>query len=149
MESLTDQLEEQALAWIAQVDEYGGAVNAIEEGFVQAAIAESAYRKELARESGDDIIVGVNKYVVEEDGIGAKIQRIDRVTVEEQTARVTAYKASQDRAVVDSALARVESAARGTDNLLPVMKEAFLAGATLGQIVIALKSVFGEYRASV
>ena len=65
VESLTDQLEEQARAWIAQVDEYGGAVNAIEEGFVQAAIAESAYRKELARESGDEIIVGVNKYVVE------------------------------------------------------------------------------------
>ncbi len=95
------------------------------------------------------VIVGVNKYVVEENGIGAQIQRIDRATVEQQTARVIAFKAAQERAVVDSALERVESAARGTDNLLPVMKEAFLAGATLGQIVIALKSVFGEYRASV
>jgi methylmalonyl-CoA mutase N-terminal domain/subunit len=149
VESLTDELEAQALAWIAQVDEYGGAVNAIDEGFVQAAIAENAYRKELARESGDEIIVGVNKYVVPEDGIGAKIQRIDRATVEHQMARVTAYKAAQDRNVVDAALDRVEAAARGTENLLPVMKDAFLCGATLGQIVIALKRVFGEHRASV
>ena len=116
---------------------------------MQAAIAENAYRKELARESGDEVIVGVNKYVVEEDGIGAQIQRIDRATVERQMARVIAYKAAQDRSVVDPALDRVEAAARGTDNLLPVMKDAFLAGATLGQIVIALKRVFGEHRASV
>jgi methylmalonyl-CoA mutase N-terminal domain/subunit len=149
VESLTDELEAQARSWIAQVDEYGGAVNAIDEGFVQAAIAENAYRKELARESGDEIIVGVNKYVVAEDGIGAQIQRIDRALVEKQMARVTAYKAAQDRGLVDAALDRVETAARGTDNLLPVMKDAFLAGATLGQIVIALKRVFGEHRASV
>jgi methylmalonyl-CoA mutase N-terminal domain/subunit len=149
VESLTDELEAQARSWIAQVDEYGGAVNAIDEGFVQAAIAENAYRKELARESGDEIIVGVNKYVVAEDGIGAQIQRIDRALVEKQMARVTAYKAAQDRGLVDAALDRVEAAARGTDNLLPVMKDAFLAGATLGQIVIALKRVFGEHRASV
>lgn len=148
VESLTDQLEQQALQWIAQVDEYGGAVNAIDEGFVQAAIAENAYRHELARESGEDVIVGVNKYVVEEHGTGAQIQRIDRDAVEIQMSRVTACKNAQDRAMVDAALDRVESVARGNDNLLPVMKDAFLAGATLGQIVVALKRVFGEHRAN-
>jgi methylmalonyl-CoA mutase N-terminal domain/subunit len=148
IESLTDQLEERALEWIAQVDEYGGAVNAIDEGFVQAAIAENAYRHELEREAGEEVIVGVNKYMVEERGTGAQIQRIDRAAVDEQVARVAAYKAAQDRASVDAALDRVEATARGNDNLLPVMKNAFLAGATLGQIVVALKRVFGEHRAS-
>jgi methylmalonyl-CoA mutase N-terminal domain/subunit len=149
VESLTDELERHALDWIAQVNAYGGAVAAIDEGFVQAAIAENAYHHELQRDSGEDVIVGVNKYVVEENGVGAQIQRIDRAAVDEQVARVVAYKTAQDREAVDPALARVEVAARGTDNLLPVMKDAFLAGATLGQIVIALKRVFGEHRANV
>jgi methylmalonyl-CoA mutase N-terminal domain/subunit len=149
VESLTDELERHALDWIEQVNAYGGAVAAIDEGFVQAAIAENAYHHELQRDSGEDVIVGVNKYVVDESGVGAQIQRIDRAAVEEQVARVVAYKTAQDRAAVDPALARVEVAARGTDNLLPVMKDAFLAGATLGQIVIALKRVFGEHRANV
>jgi methylmalonyl-CoA mutase N-terminal domain/subunit len=149
VESLTDELERHALDWIEQVNAYGGAVAAIDEGFVQAAIAENAYHHELQRDSGEDVIVGVNKYVVDESGVGAQIQRIDRAAVEDQVARVVAYKTAQDRAAVDPALARVEVAARGTDNLLPVMKDAFLAGATLGQIVIALKRVFGEHRANV
>ncbi len=149
VEALTDELEKHALDWIAQIDNYGGAVNAIDEGFVQAAIAENAYRHERERDSGEMVIVGVNKYVVEEDGVGARIQRIDQAIVDRQVARVVAYKAVQDRSVVDPALDRVEAAARGSDNLLPVMKDAFLAGATLGQIVIALKRVFGEHRASV
>jgi methylmalonyl-CoA mutase N-terminal domain/subunit len=149
VESLTDELERQALDWIAQVDAYGGAVNAIDEGFVQAAIAENAYRHELQRDSGEDVIVGVNKYVSEESGSGAQIQRIDRAAVDKQVARVVAYKDAQDRPLVDAALDRVEAAARGQDNLLPIMKDAFLAGATLGQIVIALKQVFGEHRANV
>jgi methylmalonyl-CoA mutase N-terminal domain/subunit len=149
VESLTDELERHALDWIEQVNAYGGAVAAIDEGFVQAAIAENAYHHELQRDSGEDVIVGVNKYVVDESGVGAQIQRIDRAAVEEQVARVVAYKTAQDRAAVDPALVRVEVAARGTDNLLPVMKDAFLAGATLGQIVIALKRVFGEHRANV
>lgn len=149
VESLTDELERQALNWIAQVDAYGGAIDAIDEGFVQAAIAENAYRLELQRESGEGVIVGVNKYVSEESGSGVQIQRIDRAAVDLQVARVMAYKGAQDRSVVDPALDRVEVAARGNDNLLPVMKNAFLAGATLGQIVNALKRVFGEHRASV
>jgi methylmalonyl-CoA mutase N-terminal domain/subunit len=124
-------------------------VNAIDEGFVQAAIAENAYRHELDRDSGEQVIVGVNKYVVDEKGTGAQIQRIDRAAVDKQVARVSAYKAAQDRTLVDAALDRVDAAARGNDNLLPIMKDAFLAGATLGQIVLALKQIFGEHRASV
>lgn len=149
VESLTDELEQRAREWIAQVDEYGGAVAAIDEGFVQAAIAENAYRHELERDSGEEVIVGVNKYVVDEGDTGPQIQRIDRDAVERQIARVVAYKTAQDRVAVSAALDRVETAARSTDNLLPVMKDAFLAGATLGQIVSALKRVFGEHRANV
>src|SRR5690606_6969796 len=123
----------------------GGAVAAIESGYIQAAIAENAYQRELAREMGEEVVVGVNKYV-EDETIHVPIQRIDQEAVERQIARVAEYKARQDRTAVGAALARVEEAARGTENLLPVMKEALLAGATLGQIVDALRQVFGEHR---
>jgi methylmalonyl-CoA mutase, N-terminal domain len=147
VERLTKELEAAARVWIESIDEYGGAVAAIEQGFVQSAIAENAYRQELARESGRAVIVGVNKYV-EDETVLVQIQRIDHQSVQRQAERVGAYKAAQDLGRVQSALSTVETAARSTTNLLPVMKEAFLAGATLGQIVSTLKQVFGEYRAT-
>lgn len=145
VEQLTDELEVRANEWIARVEEHGGAVAAIEAGFVQNAIAENAYQRELLREVGDDVVVGVNKYA-EAETVNVPIQRIDIAATERQTERVRAYKALQDHAAVDAALARVANAAEGTDNLLPVMKDALLAGATLGQIANALRAVFGEYR---
>ncbi len=150
VESLTDELE----AAGARLDRAGRRVRRRGKRHRRRIRAGRHRRKCLppragTRDPGEEIIVGVNKYVVEESGVGAQIQRIDRAAVDKQVARVVAYKAAQDRSVVDAALDRVEATARGTDNLLPVMKDAFLAGATLGQIVIALKRVFGEHRASV
>ena len=147
VESLTDQLEEQAWIWMERVDAMGGAVVAIEEGFVQEAIGENAYRRELARSSGDEIVVGVNRYQSDEP-VNVPIQKIDTAVVEEQVRRVQAYKAAQDLDAIAPHLQRVRDVAAGTENLLPVMKEALLAGATMGQVANALREVFGEHRAS-
>jgi methylmalonyl-CoA mutase N-terminal domain/subunit len=146
IESLTDQLEVKAGEWITAVNEAGGAVAAIESGFVQNAIAENAYRLELAVESRDDVIVGVNAFVDEEDAT-VPILRIDQAGVDQQIQRVTDYKAKQDQQRVEQALERVCAGASGSENLLPLMKQAFLDGATLGQVAGALRQVFGEHRA--
>jgi methylmalonyl-CoA mutase N-terminal domain/subunit len=145
VERLTDELEAKAREWMARIAELGGSVAAIERGAMQDAIAENAYQRELARELGDDVIVGVNKYV-ESATVAVPIQRIDQESVARQIARVAAYKDGQDPARVESTLTRVSEAASGSDNLLPVMKDALHAGATLGQICDALRAVFGEHR---
>jgi methylmalonyl-CoA mutase N-terminal domain/subunit len=145
VERLTDELEIKAREWLDRVDEHGGAVAAIERGYVQNAIAENAYERELAQERREEIVVGVNKYV-EDETAHVPIQRIDQEAVARQMARVTEYKTRQDEAAVAAALRTVETTAHGDENLLPVMKEAFLAGATLGQIAGALRTVFGEHR---
>ncbi len=146
VERLTDEVEAKAREWIARVEERGGAVAAIESGFVQAAIAENAYQREVARERGEDIVVGVNRYADEGDDADVPIQRIDRTAVERQIQRTAQAKAAQDAGAVATALAEVAAAARGDANLLPPMKRALLAGATLGQTCDALRGVFGEHR---
>lgn len=146
VESLTDQVEAKARLWMEQVDEQGGAVTAIDQGFVQNAIAENAYRHELARSSGDEVVVGVNKHRHEDEQLDIELHAIDEHTVARQQARVKTYKAEQDGEAVGLALARIRSAAEGTENLLPIMKDALLAGATLGQTTNALRDVFGEHR---
>jgi methylmalonyl-CoA mutase N-terminal domain/subunit len=148
VESLTDQLEEKAREWIGRIDERGGSVVAIERGFMQNAIAENAYRRELAQSSGDLVVVGVNRYR-EDDETRMDLHRIDPAVVARQVERVRAYKAAQDAAAIDTALSAVRRTADGTDNLLPVMKAALLAGATLGQVAGALREIFGEHRATV
>ncbi|CAN5829018.1 methylmalonyl-CoA mutase family protein [soil metagenome] len=147
VESLTDQVEAKAEEWMAQVDEQGGAVAAIANGFVQNAIAENAYRRELARSSGDEVIVGVNRYRAD-DEVEMKLHSIDPEAVERQATRVREYKSGQPRDEVGAAMDRVRRAAEGTDNLLPVMKDALVAGATLGQTANALRDVFGEHQAT-
>jgi len=147
VESLTNELEAKATEWIARIDEQGGSVAAIENGFMQEAIGENAYRRELARSSGEEVVVGVNKYG-ETESTRMEILKIDPAVVARQVERVQAWKAGQDREAIGRVLEAVRSAARGTENLLPVMKEALLAGATLGQVAYALRDVFGEHRAT-
>jgi methylmalonyl-CoA mutase N-terminal domain/subunit len=148
VESLTDQIEAKAQEWIDAIDDRGGAVQAIESGFVQNAIAENAYRKEVARSSGDEIVVGVNRYVdASANEAPIKLHKIDQEMVARQVERTTAYKRNQNCEAVDASLQTVREIAAGTGNLLSPMKEAFLAGATLGQVAYALRDVFGEHRA--
>jgi methylmalonyl-CoA mutase N-terminal domain/subunit len=146
VEALTDQLEAKAYEWIRQIDDLGGAVVAIEQGFVQDAIGENAYRREIASSSGETVVVGVNRYI-EDEKVEQHLHKIDERVVVAQVERVKAYKAAQDRAAIEPLLEQVRGTARGTGNLLPAMKEAFLAGATLGQVAYALRDVFGEHRA--
>jgi methylmalonyl-CoA mutase N-terminal domain/subunit len=145
VERLTDDLEARAREWLAEVEAHGGAVAAIESGFVKSAIADNAYQRELARERGEEAIVGVNRHAGGEEAV-VPVQRIDSDSVERQIARTAAAKAAQDVDRVVRALERVTGAADSAENLLPVMKEALLAGATLGQTAGALRSVFGEHR---
>ncbi len=147
VERLTDELEAKAREWLEQVEARGGAVTAIENGFVQNAIADNAFRLEVAREQGETIVVGVNRYVAE-DEVAVPLQRIDDEAVRRQVECVRAHKAAQDRALVDGALEAVRAAAMSDANLLPPMREALRAGATLGQIANTLRALFGEYRAA-
>lgn len=146
VESLTDEIERAAWQLIHDVEDRGGAVAAIESGFIQDQIAESAYAWEMALAAGERTVVGVNKFVTDEP-FDVSIMRIDDETSERQIRRVIEYQERQDRERVAAALVNVEAAARGTENLLVVMREALLAGATLGEICDQLRGVWGEYRA--
>jgi len=145
IESLTDEIERLALELMAEVEEQGGAVAAIENNFVQDAIADSAYIWEEEVESGTRKIVGVN-FQRDEQETTVPLHHIDRDRVRAQIERTRAYKQQHAGPAVDNALSAVRAAAEGTDNLLPPMREALLAGATLGQICDTLRGVWGEHR---
>lgn len=145
VEALTDEVERRAWELIEAIEALGGAVTAIERGWVQAQIAESAYAWEQAVERGERIVVGVNRYQ-DTTPVQVPVHRLDEAAVERQIRRVQEYRARQDAERVGRALAWVEEGARGRENLLPVLREALLAGATLGQICGRLRQVWGEYR---
>jgi methylmalonyl-CoA mutase N-terminal domain/subunit len=145
VEALTDEIEERAFALIAEVEKRGGAVAAIESGFVQDQIGTSAYHWELDVQSGRRKIVGVN-FQRGDDEAEVPTFRTDREKARRQIERTRAYKEAQDRAAVEAACERIRDAARSDTNLLVVMREALLAGATLGQICGVLREEWGEYR---
>lgn len=147
VEALTDEIEARAAALIAEIDRRGGAVAAIEQGFVQRAIADSAYAYQQAIESGAKTVVGVNRFQMAEEPVRPAILRVDESVQAEQIERVRRLRARRDGAAVQRALAELEAAARGTDNLLYPMKEALRRYATLGEVFGVLRRIFGEYRA--
>jgi methylmalonyl-CoA mutase N-terminal domain/subunit len=144
IESLTDQLEERAQALLSQIDEMGGAVEAIETGWMKREIEESAYRIAQTTESGERVVVGVNRFT-DEAGEGAEVYELDPELQERQWERLAKLRKERDQGAVDAALKAVEETARGRDNLLPSMREALAAHATLGEVSDALREVFGEY----
>jgi methylmalonyl-CoA mutase N-terminal domain/subunit len=145
VENLTDRVEEEALAIMAEVEERGGAVHCLEGGWTQARIAESAYRFQQRVEAGLRAIVGVNKYARDDDD-RVEIMRLDPRHQEEQAQKVRTLRAKRSKAVVDGHLAAIEKAARGTHNLLPVLKAALADYVTIGECCNVLRGVFGEYR---
>jgi methylmalonyl-CoA mutase N-terminal domain/subunit len=145
LEALTTEIEERASEYVAKIDGMGGAVAAIEAGFYQDEIHEAAYRIQEGIESGERIVVGVNRFVDQEER-PVEVLRIGEEEVGRQLERLRALRAERDRGAVTTALAAVEEAARGTENLLPPMREALRARATLGEVSDALRRVFGEYR---
>ncbi len=145
VERLTDELETRAKAVIDAVDRRGGAIKAIEEGFIQRQIQESAYVAQKRIDAGQDAVVGVNCYRVENEAAPETL-RVDPATEAEQIRSVTAVKAGRDKARVAATLAALRAAAAGPDNLLPPILEAVRAYASLGEIADVLRSAFGEYR---
>ncbi len=146
IEQLTSQLEAEALRLIALVDEMGGAVAAVETGFYQQTIADEAYAKELRIASGEDVVVGVNKFVEDEPERTPDHFDVPAGLAEDQIRRLRAVRAQRDQPAVAAALSALESAAAQDVNLMPAIVDAVRARATLGEICTSLRAVFGEYR---
>ena len=144
IESLTDQLEARAKALIDQIDALGGALVAIERGFIQQQIQDSAYAYQQAVERGDQKIVGLNLYS-DNKPPAIELLRVDPAIEQGQRDRLAAVRARRDPSKVSELLSHIESAARGTDPLLPLFITAVEADVTLGEICHALRHVFGEY----
>jgi methylmalonyl-CoA mutase N-terminal domain/subunit len=142
VEALTEEIESRASELIAKVDELGGSVNAIE--FITGEIDESAWGYQERYRLGQDIVVGVNKY--EEDEIEVPdLLRVDPESEHQQVARLKAFKENRDQGQVDAQLERLRNAAKGTDNLLPYIKDALRDRASLGEVCGAMQDVFGKY----
>ncbi len=143
VEKLTNELEAEALDYFRRIDALGGMVAAVERGFPQREIQDSAYRFQQSVERKDKIIVGVNDYVMDEKPM--PILYIDESVAAEQIARVEALKRRRDGAAVARALRDLQDAARGSDNVMPPILAAARAYATLGEMCDALREVWGEY----
>jgi len=145
IESLTDELEAKAVEYIEHLDKLGGAVKAIEAGYQQREIHEAAFRYQQAIENKEQIIVGVNDFTLEEED-HSELLKIDLTLEKRQKEKVAAVRAERNQTAAKAALAKVESTARDSGNLMPVIIDAVRAYATLGEISDALRRVFGEYR---
>ena len=144
VESLTDELEAAALDLMRQVEDRGGAVAAIEQGFQKSEIERSAYAVAQQIDGGERVVVGVNRFTVDEEEHYEPL-RVDPAIEAEQCARLEKLRASRDQAAVDAALDALRAAARGDDNVLYPMREALRAHATVGEVSDALREVWGTY----
>ena len=148
VESLTNELIARAGALIEQVDDMGGSIAAIESGWMQSRIADSAYGAQQAIESGEQVVVGVNAFAESNDGgVTIPLQRVDESVEREQVKRLNAFRGARDAASVEERLADIRRAAATRENLMPHFVDAVDAGATLGEVCNVLRDVFGVYRA--
>ena len=144
IEDLTDRIEREALALIGEIDRIGGMIPAIESGVVQRQIEESACRYQQHLEGGDKIIVGVNCFQ-EPEKIFPQTFRVSKIVEENQIKRLHEIRKKRDNGMVRKALAALEEAARGKENVMPVILEAVRCYASLGEICDILRRVFGVY----
>lgn len=144
VESLTDEMEIAANIYIYKIDALGGSVNAIEQGYIQNEIAAAAYEYQKAIESGEQIIVGVNKYTADEK-VNPEVFRVDDSIRVEQTEKINQLKDERNNQEVALRLAALNNAAKGNENLMPFILAAVEEYATLGEIADVLREVFGEY----
>jgi methylmalonyl-CoA mutase N-terminal domain/subunit len=145
VETLTSELERAAQGYLDEIDAMGGTLRALAAGFQQRSIQESAYRAQRAVDSGDQIVVGVNRFR-DERVAAPSIQRIDPEAERRQVAGVRRVRAERDPASWEAAVRRLEDAARGSENLLPPLIEAVNAYATVGEIADRLRSAWGVHR---
>ena len=145
IESLTEALEEKVREYLDKIDAMGGMVRAIEEGYVQREIQNSAYAYQLQVEKKEEIIVGVNRFQVEETP-PESLLRVDPEVGKKQAERIKGLKSRRDSEAVKRLLGKLKEAAKGPENLLPIIVDAVRSCATLGEISDALRKVFGEYK---
>jgi methylmalonyl-CoA mutase N-terminal domain/subunit len=145
VEALTDEIERRATAYLAHIDELGGALRAIEQGYMQKEIQEAAYAYQQAVERGEQIVVGVNDFQVDERASLERL-RVDPSIEAQACQRLAALRARRDAARVGALRARLAEAAGGADNLMPLLVECVENDLTVGEICHTLRQVWGEYR---
>jgi methylmalonyl-CoA mutase N-terminal domain/subunit len=145
LEALTDTIERGVFRYLADIDSMGGTLRAVERGYIQNEIQEAAYRQQQAVERGEQVVVGVNRFRME-DAQKIRLFRLDPALERAQVERLRQVRASRSATTVQGALENLEDAARGTENLMPYILAAAGAYATVGEISDRLRAVFGEYR---
>ncbi len=148
VESLTDKIEKEAMEYIKNIDNLGGATKAIETGYIQKEIQNSAYKYQMQIESGERIVVGVNKFKVEEEQ-KKEILKVDPQVEIVQKKKLQKLRQERDNVRVNEAIATLTEKAKTNENLMPYILDAVKTYATLGEICGALREVFGEYQQSV
>ncbi|NLY73224.1 MAG: methylmalonyl-CoA mutase family protein [Tissierellia bacterium] len=148
IEAKTSEIEEAAMEYIKRIDEIGGAAKAIDEGYIQREIMDAAYNYQKDVEDGEAIVVGVNKYQIEEE-TPQNLLRVDPIVGENQKKKLRALKESRDQAAVDKALLELKKVAQSDENIMPAILAAVKTYASLGEITDVLREVFGEYKQAV
>lgn len=146
IEALTDQIEKEAWRYIEKIDELGGAVSAVEQGYMQQEIHRAALATQKEIESGKQVVVGVNRYRLEEEA-EPQLLRVDPSIAKQQVEQLKELKANRNEKEAEEKLNRLKKAAQGTENLMPHILNAVKAYCTIGEICHVLREVFGEYRA--
>ncbi len=145
VEWLTDEIERRAQEYIAKIDDLGGALRAVEEGYIQREIQDAAYRTQRAVEKGDEVVVGVNRFQTNEHHEG-ELLRVDETVRLTQIEALKQLRSERDNTAVNAVLAKIDAAARDPQaTLMPLIVEAVESYATLGEICDTLRGVFGEY----
>ena len=145
VEALTDETEKKAMEYINKIDELGGAAKAIEKGYVQKEIEDSSYEYQKQVESGEQVVVGMNKFQIKEEPPKGLL-KVDPSVGEKQKEKLKQLKAERDSKAVGEKLTSLENAAKKGDNLMPFIIDAVKQYATLGEICDVLRGVFGEYK---
>lgn len=148
IEALTSQIEEKAMTYIKKIDELGGATRAIDLGYIQKEISDAAYTYQKEVETGKQVVVGLNKYQVEEESPKGLL-RVDPSVGEGQKQKLVELRAKRDNEAVTQALEALKKACESTDNVMPFILDAVRTYATLGEICGVMREVFGEYQQSV
>ncbi|MPN33726.1 Methylmalonyl-CoA mutase [bioreactor metagenome] len=144
VESLTDQIEKEAMKIIENIDSMGGSPKAIENGYIQEVIMKSAYKYQQKIENKEKIIVGVNKYISQEQEIKGLL-KVDEVAEKTQISKLNKFKQSRDNKKTTAALEKLRTACNTNDNMMPYIIEAVESYATLGEICKVMRDEFGEY----
>lgn len=148
IEALTSQIEEKAMTYIKKIDELGGATRAIDLGYIQKEISDAAYTYQKEVETGKQVVVGLNKYQIEEEAPKGLL-RVDPSVGEGQKQKLVSLRASRNNEAVTTSLEALKKACEGTDNVMPFILDAVRSYATLGEICGVMREVFGEYQQAV